>query len=156
MKALLTVIALIFVAHVAHAAPPIPRFEVKPLGNVLKDAALDGAAATRTFQVETRGYKILLLHVTYTYVNTGTLTFLPYSTEDAAGTEDFDMTTCSTSAGACTLNFVTGSTTPSLAADKKFAVRLDVSSYRYVEVRVTHNGAPAAGDIADVWAWLIP
>lgn len=129
------------------------------LGTLLNAVALNGAAATRTFNLPdgiAAAYGKLLLRVSFTHANDGTLTIKCVSPDDAAGTNDFDMTTCTTSAGACALNFVTGATTQNvLTGDKKFAVPLGIAGYDQIECSVTHNGAPAAGDIVTVTGWLV-
>lgn len=118
-----------------------------PIGNVLDGVALNAAAASRRFVMDTGGWANLLLLLDYTHANNGTLTVLIEGAADAAGAGIYTMTTGQTTDGATALSYVTGATTPSLTGDKKIAVRLDVKGHRWVRVTVTHNGTPNASDI---------
>lgn len=121
--------------------------DATPIGNMLDGVALNAAAASRQFVIDTAGWNNLLLLLDYTHANNGALTVLIESAADAAGAGIYTMTTGQTVDGATTLKYVTGATTPTLTGDKKIAVRLDVKGHRWVRVTVTHGGTPNASDL---------
>lgn len=168
MKNLLATIALIatiLASGTALGQAEKGRQTNRRLGTKLDAVALNAAAASRTFNIGAvsatntnpiaAGYRWLLLKIAFTHANNGTLTILCDDADDATGTTNYTMTTCSTASGACTLNFVTGATTSTLTGDKNFSVRLDIAGHGFLECSVTHNGTPAAGDVVSVTAELV-
>lgn len=133
------------------------QYHYRLLSGLLTSAALNGALATRSFALATSGYKWLNVKISFTKANNGTLTLLCDSvTSDTVATNThYTRTTCATAAGACTLSWDVGATTPTLTASKDFSVLVKVEGHAYTECSITHNGAPAAGDTVSVTGELI-
>jgi len=137
------------------------RHATYDLGTLLDAVALNGAAATRTFtvgptlsnRINLVGFSTIGFDVNYTYSAGGVLTFTCTGTSGSGAAATYavnTLTTCTTSAGTCTLNWAGVVNTPTLAADKKFNFPLGVSSLQSVKCAVSLSGSPAAGDIVTV------
>jgi len=136
-----------------------------PLGTLISAKPMNGAASTLTFQLQqpTRTirrcdplkYDELIMYVDFTHDNDGTIT-ATCTVSDDAGTTYFEPTTGSELAGTLTLSYAGVIVTPAaLTADKKFAIRLGISSYKDIKCVFSHGGTPAAGDILTVTGDLV-
>lgn len=125
---------------------------------LLNAVALNGGAGARTFTVAgLDGFRTLSLDPQYTWANNGTLTFTCTGKSAASATStptptpvDTTLTTCSTAAGTCTLNFGGVVVTPSLTANKNFTFQLGIAGQSSITCVVVHGGTPGAGDILTV------
>lgn len=149
-----------------------------PIGALLSDVALNGAAATRTFYVGRRHdcginnscdptsatdnssgeavstFSAVRLELDYSHNNNGALTLT--CTEGATRAAATGVPVTSTEAsGTYTLAWSGVAVTPSLSGDKKFALVFNLRSAPVVKCVVSHGGAPDADDTITVKGWLL-
>lgn len=110
-------------------------------------------STTRTFSVtKLDGYDHLKFDVQFTHAATGTLTFtcthksaIPSDIPAGLITRaDVAPTTCSLSAGTCTLSFAGVWVTPSLTADKDFAIDVGILNVEQIDCSVVHSAGTAS------------
>jgi hypothetical protein len=113
----------------------------------LDDVSLNGAAGTRTFQVNmVLGFDLLVLYLKYDHdSNAGTIT-TACTVSDDGNTDDYQPTTCDVASGTCTLSMAGTFVTASLSADTNFQIVLGITGSRDVECVVTHGGTPGADE----------
>lgn len=132
-----------------------PRHSSSPNITYLSAVALNGAAATRTWQInDALGWATAVLFVEYTHANNGALTVTCTASDDA-NTTDFTLQTCTISGGACTLNDAGTYATGSLTGDKDYTFRVGLLGYDDVECVIAHGGAPDANDLVTVTGYLV-
>lgn len=134
-----------------------------PLGVLLNNIALNASSATRTFTVGPSvgrdtllDYSKLVVEMEYDYTAAAGTIALVCLTGQTVATADKQLTTCTVSSGACTVNIGAGSfTTASLSADTKWVLRLDVSGYKALSCTVTHGGTPTANEKLTARGYLV-
>ena len=152
---------------------------ITPVGTLLDDVALNGAAATRTFYVGrkvdcgrnnscdptsatatptgdlVRDYNKLRLMLTFDYTAQAgaiTLTCTEGSTRTlATGVPS----TATLSSGTYTLAWSGVVVTPSMSADTKWPVVINLNATEVVKCVVSHGGTPGATDKITVVGWLL-
>jgi hypothetical protein len=150
------------VSSVAFAANqtkvPGNHHRIEPLGRVVGKTAAAPLNGTVRFVVpksKASGYSVMLLHIWYTHANNGALTLTCTSIDNSGGTKSYEPTTCQVVAGTCNLQFGGVYTTPSLSADKYFAVPVGILGYHDIACTLAHGGTPGANDTARIDGWLV-
>lgn len=126
---------------------------------LLDSAALNGAASTLDFTVDTNGASILSIDTQFTHANNGALTWTCTGLSAAETTASntrvaTTLTTCSVSSGTCTLKNAGVFTTESQSADYDYNTLVGVVGQEQVTCTISHGGSPAAGDTVIVTARL--
>lgn len=163
MKTLIRILAFVAVLFVALPLQAQTKNRAYPLGVKLNAVALNAAAASRTFTVGPAvgrdtllDYSKLVVELFYDYSAVAGTINLTCLTGQTVATAVYQMTTCSVTAGACTVNIGAGSfTTASLSADTYFSVRLGISGYKALSCTVTHGGGGGANDKITATAYLV-
>lgn len=152
---MLLMVALVCLSLPAMAAPDIAGAVCMPTdaGTVLQEVALNGAAATRTITIgptvcgrSLASYQTMTIETDFTYAHTGTITWTCTQGPDASRAV-FKPTTCTTTAGTCTLSDAGVAVSPSRTASSQWGVRFGVAGYPVMRCTASHSsGSVSASD----------
>lgn len=164
---LITFLSLSLPPALAQAQRGCP--DVLFLGTQLDAVALNAAPASRTVTIgptaqrsthasekcDVATYNKIVYDVSYDYTAAAGTISMTVTGGATAATATRSLTSCTPSAGNCTINMGGVATTASLSADTSWVIPVGTSNARVIKAVFEHGGTPTANEKTTVKVWLV-